>query len=244
METKISVTLREMEAEVSRRRAALVQAAWYPEASPAKSLESSAESDWRNPFLDFDTAWHPAATRAHAAAREWVYQVSSGQSRGLLLWSEGHGHGSGYGSGKTTLARMALEVLRTMHDHRGLAQRACFINAADLFQDIKDTYSKNEPVAPLFDDWTRGHFILDDWGKQYVTANGAEWGREQFYRLINRVVERGHGFMLTSNCAPDQIEQQIGGASWSRLLGMCGPNGFLDLSAVPDYRLKLGGFVG
>lgn len=243
MDANSNHSLKDMEAEVAKRRADQAEAEWYPGDGPAKSPDvSAAESEWHNPFVDFDTAWHPDASKAHAAAREWVYAVSSGQVRGLVLWSDNHHEQSGYGSGKTTLARMAYEVLRVMRSHNGQAQRVRFINAADLFQDIKDAYSNNAPVAPMFDDWTRGHFILDDWSKQYTTATGEEWAREQFYKLINRLVEAGHGLLMTSNSAPATIERQIGGASWSRLLGMCGPRGFIDMSAVPDYRLKRAGF--
>lgn len=235
-------SLKAMESEVMRRRAQAVEATYREHAPSPES--SAAEAEWHNPFLDFDTSWHPAAARAHAAVREWVYAVSSGQARGLVLWSDSHSGESGYGSGKTTLARMAYAVLRIMRDHRGKAQRCQFLNVVDFYQDIKDAYSNNAPVGRLFDDWLRGHFILDDYGKQYTTVTGAEWAQEQFYRLVNGVYERGAGFLMTCNCAPEVIERQIGGASWSRLLGMCGPKGFVDMSAVPDFRLKQGGFTG
>jgi DNA replication protein DnaC len=82
---------------------------------------------------------------------------------------------------------------------------------------------------------------MDDWGKQYTTGTGEQWAREQFFQIIN-TVSRRHGFLMTSNVAPEVIEPQIGGAAFSRLLGMCGPAGILDLNGVPDYRLRRAGF--
>lgn len=214
----------------------------YQAAEQPKSPDGSAEeAEWVNPFTLFDTTVHLDAARAHRAVRDWVYDASCGKPVGLVLWANSRAGQSGFGSGKTTLARMAFDVLREMRNHEGRAQRATFLNAADFFQDIKDAYSNSAPVGRLFDDWTRGHFILDDWGKQYTTVTGAEWAREQFYHLINKIHER-HGLLITSNHSPEQIEQEIGGASWSRLLGMCGPKGLVDMSAVPDYRLYKAGF--
>ena len=237
-------TLNEMVSAIQKKRASLVEAVYQAHGQPISPAVSPGD-DW-NPFLKFDTAWHPDATKAHAACREWVYAVSSGQRRGLVLWSKANPRlkQTGYGTGKTILATMAHDTLKVMYDHEGQAQRVKFANAPDFIQDIKDAYSKNAPVANLFDDWTRGHFIMDDWGKQYATERGEEWVREQFYRIINRLYEARRGFLLTCNLSPADLEAQIGGASWSRLLGMCGPSGFVDMSAVPDYRLKLGGFVG
>jgi DNA replication protein DnaC len=151
---------------------------------------------------------------------------------------------SGYGSGKTALARMAYECLSVMRDHQGQPQRATFLTAIDLFQMIKDGYSTDQAIGPIFDRWLRGHVLIDDWGRQYTTESGALWAMDQFFRLINGLYELGRGLLITSNLPPGQIEAQIGGASYSRLAGMCGPNGFIDMSGIPDYRLKQGGFYG
>jgi DNA replication protein DnaC len=209
--------------------------AFYRKHSPHLLPAEFDPAEWQNPFERFDTSVHPKAERAHAAAREWVWAVSNGEARGLVLWS------SGYGAGKTMLAEMAAECLTVMRDHQGQAQKATLLTAPEFFQTIKDVYSTGDPVGPIFEKWCQGHFLLDDWGKHYTTTSGEEWAREQFFRLINTIY-RQHGFMLTSNVAPEVIEQQIGGAAFSRLLGMCGPGGILDLNGVPDYRLKRAGF--
>lgn len=158
-----------------------------------------------------------------------------------MLWANESRQQGGYGCGKTHLAKCAHEFLRVVRDHKGNAQSPSFENVVDFLGDIKDAYAKNVPVSPLFDQWCRGPFILDDLGKGHVKPESLPWAREQFYRLIDRLCER-NGFFLTSNLNPAEIENLIGGAAWSRLLGMCGPRGFIDMSAIPDYRLKKGGF--
>lgn len=235
-------SLEEMQRIVQRARERQAVAKWYPSkirpnASPDDSQAVEA-APWENPFLAFNADHHPDATAAHAKARDWVYRVSSGERLGLVLWANGHRGQGGYGSGKTLLATMAYEFLRVVRSSKGDPQRVHMMGAVDYFQRIKDAYATDEPIEPLYRQWQAGHFIMDDWGKQYTTVSGAEWARSEFYKLINRLYEGGHGLLITSNEAPAQIESMIGGASWSRLMGMCGPTGFVDLSAVPDYRLK------
>jgi DNA replication protein DnaC len=208
---------------------------FYRKNSPHLLPPEFDPDEWQNPFDRFDISAHPKAERAHRAARDWVYAVSSGQPQGLLLWS------SGYGTGKTMLAEAAAECLRVMRNLQGQPQRVSLLTAPEFFQIIKDCYATGAPVRPWFAEWTRGHFILDDWGKQYTTPTGDDWAREQFFQLINTVCQR-HGFLLTSNVPPQTIESQMGGAAFSRLLGMCGPRGIVDLNGVPDYRLKRAGF--
>lgn len=208
---------------------------FYRKHSPQLLPRDFAPDEWQNPFERFDTTVHPKSALAHQAARDWVNAISRGQPRGLILWSVG------YGTGKTMLAECAAECLQVMRDHEGSPQRVAMLTAPEFFMAIKDAYSEDKPVGMLFLDWCRGHFIMDDWGKQYTTGTGEEWAREQFFQIIN-TVSRRHGFLMTSNVPPKTIERQIGGAAYSRLLGMCGPKGIVDMSGVPDYRLRRAGF--
>lgn len=216
------------------RRAEAVEA-FYREQGQMPEVTVPAAS-WRSPFLDFDTAVHPVAAAACAAVRQWVYDVSAGRPRGLVLWS------TGFGCGKTTLARMAAQTLGVMRDHTGQAQQVTFMTAPDFFAHIRECYSTDTPVTQFLDRWGRGHFVLDDWGKQYVRTESSAWQVEQFFRLIERLNER-RGFLMTSNLGPADIAAMIEGASWSRLLGMCGEAGFIDMSALPDYRLGRAGWA-
>lgn len=197
-----------------------------------------------NPFDEFDPSVHPDAVTAAARVREWCYAAHRGESRGLVLWANDHAGGSGYGCGKTKLALCAFRYLLqcSTNGPRGIRipVGVTFLNTVDFYGELKDAYSVNKPEWPIFKSWSDTHFVLDDFGKEYISANGAEWAREKFYRMINMLYER-RSFLMTSNMNTAEIERIIGGASWSRLLGMCGEHGFVDMSAIPDYRLAKAG---
>ncbi len=216
----------------------------HPAPSPSDSRAKAEAAP--NPFEGFDRTVHPAAALALDRAREWTYAAARGEPRGLVLWSAPHtgpaGESFGYGCGKTHLARAAFTLLRECFwtdPATGLSRRwrVTMLNAVDFFGQLRDLYSRNQPEFPLFNDWSSGHVILDDLGKEHVTAEARPWAREKLYRLIDRLNE-SHALLLTSNLTPEQLESYLGGAAWSRLVGMCGERGFVNLSAVPDYRLR------
>ena len=223
-------------------------AAPSPGASRAKAKPPSAAA-LPNPFDTFDRAVHPAAGAASDAVREWTYAAARGLGRGLVLWSEPHtgpgGETFGYGCGKTHLARAAFTYLRQCvwtDPDTGLSRRwrVTFLNIVDFYAQLRDLYAKGQPEFPLFNDWASGHVILDDLGKEHVTTDSRPWAREKFYRLIDRIYE-SRALLLTSNLTPEQIETHLGGAAWSRLVGLCGERGFVNMSALPDYRLRRAG---
>lgn len=222
----------------------------WPNGSPdAKHAEGVAGSQLANPFDAFDRNVHPRAHAASEAARQWTYAAAQGQARGLVLWSEAHAgpHGEtlGYGCGKTHLARAAYDYLRQCvrsDPETGLNRRVrvTFLNMVDFYAQIRDLYAKNQPEYPLFNDWASGHVILDDLGKEHVSAEGRPWAREKLYRLLDRVYET-RSLLLTSNLNPEQLESHLGGAAWSRLVGLCGEQGFINMSEIPDYRMRKAG---
>ena len=192
---------------------------------------------------------HPRAYAASEAARNWTYAAAQGQARGLVLWSEAHtgphGETLGYGCGKTHLARAAFDYLRQCvwtDPETGLNRRVrvTFLNMVDFYAQIRDLYAKSQPEYPLFNDWASGHVILDDLGKEHVSAESRPWAREKLYRLLDRVYET-RALLLTSNLNPEQLETHLGGAAWSRLVGLCGEQGFINMSEIPDYRLRKAG---
>ena len=66
----------------------------------------------------------------------------------------------------------------------------------------------------------RGHAILhiDDLGAEKQT----EWVLEQLYALINERYERRSPIVVTTNLSQEQLEQQIGERTVSRLIEICG----------------------
>lgn len=194
---------------------------------------------------------HPAAQTAADAVREWAYGAARGEPRGLVLWSAPHtgprGETFGYGCGKTHLARAAYAYVRQCQwtdPATGLTRqwRISLLTAVEFFGMVRDLYTKNLPEYPLFNDWGSGHMILDDVGKEHVSAEARPWAREKLFRLIDRLNE-SRALLLTTNLTPEQLEAHVGGATWSRLAGMCGERGFVNLSAVPDFRLRRAGLT-
>ena len=217
-----------------------------PALSPGASPASAEPAD---PFAAFDGSVHPAALAALEAARAWAMAAARGQPCGLVLWSQPHpgpaGETLGYGCGKTHLASTACAFLgqcRRIDPETGLRRplRVTFLNVVDFYGHLRDLYARNQPEYPLLNEWASGHLILDDLGKEYVSAEGRAWAREKLYRLLDRLYE-ARALLLTSNLTPAQMEASLGGAAWSRLVGMCGERGFVNMSDIPDYRLKKAG---
>jgi DNA replication protein DnaC len=181
-------------------------------------------------FDNFDVTWHPKCQEAKAKVYAWIESLVEGEPGGIVLWSKN------YGCGKTHLAQAAYRALGAVPTPPyGFRKHGEFITSEDFFQSIRDSYAHGSPTQ-LFKDWEQSpYLIMDDFGKEY--AANMEWAREQFYKLINRIHEH-KSFLLTSNLTPAELGERIGGASMSRLIGMCGPDGFVDMSDIPDYRVK------
>ena len=181
-------------------------------------------------FDGFDLSWHKHCKRAQQKIFKWLETAATGKAAGIVLWSKN------YGCGKTHLARAAYAALGAVPTPPwGMRRHGVFINSDQFFQSIRDSYDAGSPTN-LFKEWVNApYFIMDDFGKEY--AANLDWAREQFYKLLNKIYEE-KCLLLTSNLAPGELAERIGGASMSRLIGMCGREGFVDMSTIPDYRVK------
>lgn len=203
------------------------------QASPPPETSENFWKDYQpdyKAFDSFDEGWHDSCKHARQKVYKWLETVATGKPAGIILWSKN------YGCGKTHLARAASAALGAVPTPPwGMRRHGTFINSDQFFQTIRDSYELGSPTH-LFKEWVDApYFIMDDFGKEY-TAN-LDWAREQFYKLLNRIYEE-KCLMLTSNLNPRELGERIGGASMSRLIGMCGRGGFVDMSSIPDYRVK------
>lgn len=157
--------------------------------------------------------------------------VREGKVSGLVLWSDN------YGCGKTHLAKAACAALGPVPTAPwGFRKHGLFLTSEHFYQAIRDAYSDNGSPTPLFKEWTESPYVvMDDVGKEYISNR--DWGQEQFFKFINRVHEE-RSLLMTSNLSPAELQERIGGASMSRLIGMCGRDGFINMSGIPDYRIK------
>ena len=205
---------------------------WEQAKAPPETSESSSNGYKINygAFDGFDLSWHKQCKRAQQKVYKWLETAAAGKAAGIVLWSKN------YGCGKTHLARAAYVALGAVPTPPwGMRKHGVFINSDQFFQSIRDSYDAGSPTN-LFKEWVNApYFIMDDFGKEY--AANLDWAREQFYKLLNKIYEE-KCLLLTSNLTPGELAGRIGGASMSRLIGMCGREGFVDMSTIPDYRVK------
>lgn len=192
------------------------------ESLPSDSPRDPRLSDF---FSSFDVEL-PAQRIARDATIQWVRDyVVEEKPTALVLYSVK------FGVGKTHLALCAKEALNYIR------RNGYFFTAPDLLEIIKASYSDDTlSERDLFREWKRGWFILDDFGKQYST--GAEWEQEKWYKLLDGMYEK-KPILITSNLDPKQMATRLGGAAWSRLVGMCGTDRFIDMNSLPDQRMKV-----
>lgn len=183
-------------------------------------------AEWAEEFNAFDASIHPDAQVALDATWDWTVRASKGEVAGLILW------GANYGAGKTHLAQAAWKALSRSGYY------GTFYSAPKWFERIKDQYSLKAPEGPLFAEWCGGpYFILDDLGKEATRKESENWTREKFFKLLDGL-HQSRPLMITCNLTPAQLAVWIGGAAWSRLYGMCGETGIVNMGRIPDYRIK------
>ena len=93
--------------------------------------------------------------------------------------------------------------------------------------------------------------VIDDVGNKgteqeipHVSASRQVSERQaRYYSVINHCYENGIGVVITSNMTFGELRDHIGGRAYSRLTEMAPKGQWVDMTGVPDYRLKKGGRV-
>lgn len=81
--------------------------------------------------------------------------------------------------------------------------------------------------------------IMDDVGAGHVKRESRTWLEAIYWRILDRRLEKRRPVMLTTNSDFAQLAGWIGARAMSRLMGLCGgPNGYVDMFGVPDYRCR------
>lgn len=138
----------------------------------------------------------------------------------------------GYGCGKTHLAAAIINELMK----KGIC--GVLATAPDLFAAIRQTFSANKDkqnidsaTEKLFENVKASELlVLDDLGAE----KAGEWTREVLYRLINARYENMLPTIITTNCSEKELEEKIGGRTWSRICEMCESV----MLKAGDYRMK------
>lgn len=156
-----------------------------------------------------DMARHPETRAAVDQAREYIADLAGqlGGGRGLWLYGE-------TGTGKTTLAMLvARAALAAGHT-------AAVYTLPELLARIRRTYDADDDFSYIgfFDRLVSVDLLyLDDLG----TEKRTDWVLEQLYAIVNRRYETERSVLVTTNLAHEDLEDQIGQRTVSRLHQLC-----------------------
>jgi DNA replication protein DnaC len=164
---------------------------------------------------DFDNLSDPKpAEHKIEAVRFYAQEVASEpqpSGKGLYLWGPN-------GTGKTHLA---VAVSRTV-------KGSLFLNTLRLFDKLKESYQTSEVCRTFEQARSARLLVLDDLGSERPTG----WVQERFYALLNTRWDEMLPTVVTSNLSPAALQEAIGAASCSRILGTC----LTVLIDGPDHR--------
>jgi DNA replication protein DnaC len=173
----------------------------------------------RKPICDLD----PDLLRA---VRRFVRDIDGSIDAGRGLWFYGD-----VGTGKTSLAMLvsktALEAGRSV----------AIYSVPRLLAEIKETFERDhvDSYMQLFRRLCAVDLLhLDDLGAERST----EWVLEQLYSIVNERWQERRSIVVTTNLQSlDELREQVGARTVSRLIEICG-----DAWPVmgPDLRMRLG----
>jgi len=195
---------------------------------------------------EIDVSWHPLVREAVAAAQRWKRQKATGGNRRLslvLAAAYRDERATGKGVGKTHMLKALLHCNCYTVDGVPVGFTGRFYEAKKLIRLVKNTNP-----GGLFGD--ADVIAIDDVGTEgtlpYIAADmqGHEIAM-RYYSIVNWCYERQRGLLVSTNLTLDrdggEFGRYIGPRAWSRLQQMAPPGLMVDLTGVPDYRLKLSG---
>ena len=143
--------------------------------------------------------------------RGWVDDMEANLEAGRGLWLMGD-----TGTGKTTLAMLVSKA--ALEDNRSVA----IYSLPKLLARIRQTYDSEpggDSYLSFFERLTSVDLLhIDDLGAE----KRSDWVLEQLYALVNERYEAQRSMLVTTNLDPQQLEEQIGPRTVSRLVEICG----------------------
>lgn len=157
-------------------------------------------------------------------ARRYVDNLNQNLETGRGLWFFGP-----QGTGKTTLAMLVSRRAMTA------GRSAAIYSAPRLLAELRDTFDDDAQwgTTELIDRLTEVDLLqIDDLGAERTSA----WVLEQLYAIINARYEAEAAIVVTTNLTREELVEQVGARTVSRLLEMC--------EEIPlygdDHRLRAG----
>jgi DNA replication protein len=143
--------------------------------------------------------------------RSWVEDLEANLDAGRGLWLMGD-----TGTGKTTLAMLVSKT--ALQDSRSVA----IYSLPKLLARIRRTYDSEpggDSYLSFFERLTSVDLLhIDDLGAE----KRSDWVLEQLYALVNERYEAQRSMLVTTNLDQQQLEEQIGPRTVSRLVEICG----------------------
>jgi DNA replication protein DnaC len=143
--------------------------------------------------------------------RRFVDDIDQRLGKGQGLWFMGD-----VGTGKTTLAML---VSKAALDN---GYSVAIYSVPLLLAQIRDTYD-SDPGERSYMDFFRRLVAVDLLHLEDVGAEKrSDWVLEQLYSLVNERYEQERSILVTTNLGLEDLEQQIGPRTVSRLVEICG----------------------
>ena len=143
--------------------------------------------------------------------RSWVEDMDANLEAGRGLWLMGD-----TGTGKTTLAMLVSKA--ALEDNRSVA----IYSLPKLLARIRRTYDSEpggDSYLAFFERLTSVDLLhIDDLGAE----KRSDWVLEQLYALVNERYEAERSVLVTTNLDQQELEEQIGARTVSRLVEICG----------------------
>ena len=143
--------------------------------------------------------------------RSWVEDLEANLDAGRGLWLMGD-----TGTGKTTLAMLVSKA--ALQESRSVA----IYSLPKLLARIRRTYDSEpgeDSYLPFFERLTAVDLLhIDDLGAE----KRSDWVLEQLYALVNERYEAQRSMLVTTNLDQQELEEQIGPRTVSRLVEICG----------------------
>jgi DNA replication protein DnaC len=178
----------------------------------ARGMASAIPSRYRDVSFDRGdiqdlSARHPTVVEQ---VRGFIDAIDERLEAGTGLWLMGD-----VGTGKTALAMLASKhALEAGYS-------AAIYSAPKLMAHIRATYGADTggDYLELFEKLTAVDLLhVDDLGAEKKT----DWVLEQLYSIVNERYEAERSMIVTTNLAPERLEEQIGPRTVSRLVEICG----------------------
>ena len=143
-----------------------------------------------------------------AEVRRFTRDIGRNLDQGRGVWFMGD-----VGTGKTTLAMLISKAALA-------AGRTCAIYSLPrLLNLVRDAIGSEEGKVELLDRLATVDLLhLDDVGAE----NSTDWVLEQLYSIVNTRYEDERSLVITTNLDPEQLGEQIGARTVSRIIEICG----------------------